>query len=349
MTREVSAMPKVLVSARSFRQLQGEHWRILKEAGMEIVKPSVDRPLTAEEMISLSGDVEGVIVGVEQVTADEIAAAPRLKVVSKHGVGVDNIDLPAATRAGVMVTSTPGANQVAVAELTVGLILALARRIPHHDNLVKAGGWNRQTGIELAGKTIGFIGLGRIAKDVVVRLKGFRMIFVAYDIVQDHTFAMEHDVHFTKLEELLAQSDIVTLHAALSGDSRYLIGEAELARMKPGALLINTARGDLVDENALYRALAENRLAGAAIDTLAHEPPQDSPLLSLGEKIILTPHIGAQTTEAILRVGVMAAQNVVQALRGERPVGLVNPEVLMQPSREKYESISSTRRGATSV
>jgi D-3-phosphoglycerate dehydrogenase len=278
-------------------------------------------------MLSLIGDVEAALVGVDQVTARVVAAGRRLKVISKHGVGVDNVDVPAATQAGVVVTNTPGANQVAVAELTVGLILALARKIPAHDVVVKSGGWSRQMGTELAGKTVGIIGLGRIGKEVVLRLKGFRVSFLAYDVYQDNAFGAEQGVRFTSLDELLATSDIITLHAVLTADSRYLIGEKELARMKPTACLVNTARGGLVDESALYRALAENRLAGAAIDAFAAEPPQDSPLLQLGDKIICAPHLGAQTTETVLRMGRMAAENIVQVLRGQRPVGVVNPEV----------------------
>lgn len=225
-----------------------------------------------------------------------------------------------------MVTNTPGANQVAVAELTVGLILALARKIPYHDKVVKSGEWNRQMGFELAGKTIGIVGLGRIGKEVVLRLKGFCVSTLAYDVYQDNAFAAEHGVRFTSLDELLGRSDIVTLHAALTAETRFLIGEKELACIKPGAYLVNTARGGLVDQDALYRAVAEHRLAGAAIDAFADEPPKDSPLLQLGDKIICAPHLGAQTTETVLRMGKMAAENVVQALRKERPIGLVNPE-----------------------
>jgi len=320
-------MSKVLVTARSFRKMQGEHWRVLQDAQCQIVTPPQDRPLKAEEMIPLIGDVEAALVGVDEVTAPVIAAGMRLKVISKHGVGVDNVDVSAATQAGVIVTNTPGANQVAVAELTVGLILALARRIPTHDTVVKSGGWTRQIGTELAGKMVGIVGLGRIGKEVVLRLKGFRVHFLAHDIYQDDAFAAEHGVRFTSLDELLAESDIVTLHAILTAESRYLVGEKELARMKPTAYLINTARGGLVDESALYRALAENRLAGAAIDAFADEPPKDSLLLQLGDKIVCAPHLGAQTTETVLRMGRMAAENIVQVLKGERPVGLVNPEV----------------------
>src|SRR5512136_1588663 len=319
-------MPKVLVSARSFRKMKGDHWRVLEEAGYEIVTPTQDQPLKEAEMIPLVVDVDAALVGNDAVTERVIAAASHLKVVSKHGVGVDNVDVPAATRAGVVVTNTPGANQVAVAELAVALIMALTRKLAYHDTVVKSGGWSRIIGTELEGKTVGLVGLGRIGKEVVLRLKGFRVQFLAHDVYQDTLFAAEHGVRFVSLDELLAESDIVTLHAVLTANTQSLIGEKELARMKPGAYLVNTARGGLVDEQALSRALAENRLAGAGLDVFADEPPKDSPLLKLGDKVLLAPHLGAQTTETVLRMGWMAAENIVEVLRGEKPAGVVNPE-----------------------
>lgn len=319
-------MPKVLVTARSFRKMQGDHWRVLQEAGCEVITPEQDQPLKEAEMIPLVSEVEAALVGNDAVTERVIAAAPLLKVISKHGVGVDNVDVPAATRAGVVVTNTPGANQVAVAELAVALIMALTRKLTYHDMVVKSGGWSRIIGTELEGKTVGVVGLGRIGKEVVLRLKGFRVKFLAHDVYHDTAFAAEHGVRFVGLDELLAGSDIVTLHTVLTADTQSLIGEKELARMKPSAYLVNTARGGLVDEQALYRALAENRLAGAGLDVFAEEPPKDSPLLQLGDKVLLAPHLGAQTTETVLRMGRMAAENVVQVLRGDTPAGVVNPE-----------------------
>jgi len=325
-------MFKVLVTARSFRKMQGDHWRVLQEAGCEIVTPEQDQPLKEAEMISLISDVDAALVGNDAVTESVIAAAPNLKVVSKHGVGVDNVDVPAATRAGVIVTNTPGANQVAVAEMAVALIMGLTRKLAYHDTVVKSGGWSRIIGTELANKTVGLVGLGRIGKEVVLRLEGFQVKFLAYDVYQDSTFAAQHRVQFVELNELLAKSDFVTLHAVLTADTKSLIGEKELALMKPGAYLVNTARGGLVDEQALYRALAENRLAGAGLDVFAEEPPKGSPLLQLGEKVLLAPHMGAQTTETVLRMGKMAAENIVQVLRGEKPVGLVNPDAYSKAS-----------------
>ncbi len=327
-------MPKVLVTARSFRKMQGDHWRVLQEAGLQVITPAQDQPLKEAEMIPLVGEVEAALVGNDAVTERVIAAAPLLRVISKHGVGVDNVDVPAATRAGVVVTNTPGANQVAVAELAVALIMALTRKLAYHDTVVKSGGWSRIIGAELEGKTVGLVGLGRIGKEVVLRLKGFRVKFLAHDVYQDTAFAAEHGVRFVGLDDLLAESDIVTLHAVLTADTQSLVGEKELARMKPSAYLVNTARGGLVDEDALYRALAENRLAGAGLDVFAEEPPQNSPLLQLGDKVLLAPHLGAQTTETVLRMGRMAADNVVQVLQGEMPAGVVNPEAYARAAKK---------------
>src|SRR4030065_2236534 len=175
-------MNKVLVTARSFRKMQGDHWRVLQEAGAVLGRPEQDQTLKEAEMISLIGDMDAALVGNDAVTEKVIAAAPHLKVVSKHGVGVDNVDVPAATRAGVIVTNTPGANQVAVAEMTVALIMALTRKLAYHDTVVKSGGWSRIIGTELAGKTVGLVGLGRIGKEVVLRVEGFQDKFLACDV-----------------------------------------------------------------------------------------------------------------------------------------------------------------------
>ena len=325
-------MPKVLVTARSFRQTRGEHWLPLQTAGYDIDVPSEDRPLQAAELKPLVAEVEAILVGMDEVTAEVIAAARRLRVIAKFGVGIDNIDVAAATRAGVAVTITPGANKEAVAELALGLMLALLRRLPYHDAQVRRGDWSRQTGSELQGKTVGIIGMGQIGKEVATRLEAFRVNLLAYDLLQDEEFASQHGVHYTSLDSLLTESDVVTLHSSLSPASQNLIGERELGLMKPSACLINTARGGLVDERALARALSESRLSGAALDVFSAEPPRESPLLSLGNKVVLTPHIGANTTEAIVRMGRIAAESIVAVLSGERPPGLVNPETVSRPA-----------------
>lgn len=316
---------RVLVTARSFRRQPGEHKRILQEAGCELIEASNTQPLTEAGMMALIGDADALIVGLDQVTAKVIEAGPRLKVISKCGSGVDHIDLDAATHHGVVVTSTPGANSIAVAELTIGLMLALARHIPQHAQLVKAGSWARIVGEELANKTLGIVGLGRVGQAVAQRARSFDMRIVYNDMCRQDLEG-EGWLAYADLNTLLADSDVVSLHCALTVETHGLIGEDQLRAMKPTSLLINTARGGLVDEAALARALREGWIAGAASDAFVHEPPLASSLLAL-DNFIGTPHAGAATREAIGRMAAMAANNTIQALRGERPLHAVNPEV----------------------
>jgi D-3-phosphoglycerate dehydrogenase len=317
---------KVLVTARSFRRQPGEHKRILQEAGCELIETSNTQPLTEAEMIPLVGDADALIIGLDQVTARVIEAGPRLKVVSKYGSGVDHIDLDAATRCGVVVTSTPGANSIAVAELTIGLMLTLARHIAQHAQSVKAGSWKRIVGVELAKKTLGIVGLGQVGQAVAQRARSFEMRIVYNDVRRRRDLEGEGWLSYANRSTLLTDSDIVSLHCPLTAQTYGLIGEDQLRAMKPSSFLINTARGGLVDETALTQALRQGWIAGAASDAFVHEPPRASPLLEL-DNFIGTPHAGAATREAIERMAVMAARNTIQALRGQRPLHVVNPEV----------------------
>jgi len=317
---------RVLVTPRSFRKQSGEHKRILLEADCELVEATQDRPLKAAELLELIPEADALIVGLDEVTEEVIAAGQRLKVISKYGVGLDNIDIPAATAAKIVVTNTPGTNHVAVAELTMGLLLALARRIPQHNNSAKAGSWARVTGVELAGRALGLLGLGQISREVIKRAASFSMRLLVHTSHPAEELVKAYEVAYVPLEHLLSNSDFVSLHCALTPERVGLIGEKELRMMKPTSYLVNTARGELVDEEALYRALHEGWIAGAASDVFAHEPPTGSPLLGL-DNFIITPHMGANTYEAIQRMGVMAAQNAILALRGQRPLYVVNPEV----------------------
>lgn len=317
---------KVLITSRSFRQQPGEHQRILQQAGCECIESPVNRPLAAEELIPLIRDVDAVIVGLDQVTADVIAAGPRLRVVSKYGVGVDNIDLEAATRAGVVVTNTAGANHTAVAELALGLMLALARSIPQHCADARSGSWRRAIGVELAGKQLGIVGLGRIGEAVARRALAFEMSILYNDVRRRRDLEVQGWIAYADLDELLPRSDVVTLHCPYSPGTAPLIGEAQLRAMKRSGYLINTARAELVDETALTRALREGWIAAAASDVLAHKPPKASPLLAF-DSFVATPHIGADTIEATRRMGIMAARNTVLVLQGRRPLALVNPSV----------------------
>jgi D-3-phosphoglycerate dehydrogenase len=317
---------RLLITARSFRTQTGEHQRILQEAGCECVESTLDRPLTADEMLTLIGDVDGMIIGLDEISARVIAAAPRLRVISKYGVGINNIDLSAATRAGVVVAYAPSTNHVSVAELTLGLMLSLARRIPQHAASAKVGEWKRTTGVELAARTLGIIGMGQVGEAVARRARAFEMRIVYFDPRRRPDLEAEGWELCSGLDALLARSDVVSLHCPYVPDSPPLIGAAQLRAMRPGAFLVNTARGELVDEAALARALSEGRLAGAASDVFGHEPPASSPLLSL-DTFIATPHVGATTVEAVQRMSVMAARNAVLVLQGQRPLAVANPEV----------------------
>jgi D-3-phosphoglycerate dehydrogenase len=255
-----------------------------------------------------------------RVDADLLGRANRLQVVARAGVGLDNIDVETASAAGIVVTWTPEQNAVSVAELTLGLFVALARRIPAADLHTKAGQWNRQAfhGIELAGKTLGVVGFGRIGFLVAMRARAFGMRVLAHDtwIGPDAVTLTETGARLTDLDELLRQSDFVSVHLPSTPQTRGLFNAERFAMMKPQAFFVNAARGDLVDETALADALQASRLAGAALDVRAVEPPGDSPLHAM-DCVILTPHIAAFTEEAQVRVVAAVCADVASVLRGE--------------------------------
>ena len=310
---------RVLIGSRSFGKASADHVTQLEAAGCEVIPNWVGRAYRATELHEALRGVDAIITGTDELTAEVIAAADRLRTIAKHGVGLDTIDLAAARERGIVVTATPGAIQDSVADLTLALMLTLARRIvPAHLSL-RDGRWEGFIGVELRGKTLGLVGLGRIGKEVCRRAQAFGMRVVAFDPYPDEDFGATHDVTFLSLPDLLATADVVSLHAGLAGGAAPLIGPAELAAVKPGALLINTARGHLIDEAAMADALREGRLAGAGLDVFTAEPPGHSPLLAL-DNVVLTPHIGGQTVEGLLRMGQMTVENCLRALRGEEPL-----------------------------
>ncbi|MBC7083590.1 MAG: phosphoglycerate dehydrogenase [Firmicutes bacterium] len=291
---------------------------MLEDSGHEVIRNPHGRPFTEEELRTLIKDVDGIIVGLDAISREVIAAAEKLKVISKYGVGVDNIDLEAARAKGIIVTYTPSSNSEAVADLTMGLLLAAARRIPSADRAVRSGDWRKVVGLAVWKKTIGVVGVGRIGRGVVKRASGFNMKILCCDKVMDSDFAARYGAEYVSLDFLLQQSDFVTLHVPLTDETRGLIGEKELSQMKRTAILINTARGEVVDEDALYQALVGGRIAGAALDVFRNEPPIGSRLLEL-DNVILTPHIGAHTDEAITEMGCKAVRNLMAVLNGELP------------------------------
>lgn len=316
---------KVLITARSFGQGDDEPFRILRDNGCEPVKSSSSKPLTADELAPLVEDVDALIAGNDIVSAQVIEAAKKLKVISRYGVGYDNVDLAAAGKKGIVVTNTPNTNDNSVADLAFALIMSVARGIPSVHNIVKEGKWSRVMGVEMWGKTLGVIGLGRIGKGLVQRAKGFNMNILCYEIYPDHEFGEKYGVKYCPLEELLKNSDAISIHVPLLPQTRNLIGEKELSMMKPTAILVNTARGGIVNEEALYQALSGKKIMGAALDVTEKEPPENSPLLTM-DNIIITSHIGGYTSDAVRNMGVTAANNAVAILCSKPGAYIVNPD-----------------------
>ncbi|HEX5682259.1 MAG TPA: phosphoglycerate dehydrogenase [Desulfobacterales bacterium] len=285
------------------------------------------RPLTASELTSLVNGIDGWIAGLDEIDASVIAAADRLKVIARYGVGFDRVDVAAATQRGIVVTNTPGANSAAVAELTIGLMLALARRVCQANQAVRSGQWPRISGVGLAGKTVGLVGFGSIGQEVARRLSSFGCrVLVADPYVSPKEVSAGGAIRMS-LDELLPVSDFVCLHAAATPVTTGMVNESFLRTMKPGAFLVNTARGELIEEAALAQAIESGRLRGAALDCLRKEPPGiDHPLLQLPQ-VMVTPHSGAHTDEAVNAMGRMALDACLAVLRGERPAHVINPAV----------------------
>lgn len=282
---------------------------VLREAGWNV---DVRSATTPTEMEAIIGDYDAVIVRSQtRLTARAIQRAQRLKVIGRAGAGVDNVDLEAATARGILVMNTPGSNSVSVAEHTFGLMLALMRHLVAANDSVKRGEWERKLflGRELRGKTLGLIGLGKVGQEVAKRAKAFGMTVIAHDPFIAERLAQDLDVRLVPLEELLALSDIISLHASLTRATRGMINRETIARMKPGVILINTARGELVDEAALLGGLDSGRIAAAGLDVFAEEPPRNRRLLE-HPRVLATPHVGASTIEAQELVGVEIALQV---------------------------------------
>ena len=282
--------------------------------------------LAPAELVGLIGEYDALVVRSEtKVSAEVVEAGKRLRVIARAGIGVDNIDVDAATSAGIAVVNSPTGNIVAAAEHTMALMLALSRNIPSAHQSMKDGQWRRSAfvGIEVRNKTLGIIGLGRVGSEVALRARSFGMRLVAYDPFVAPDYAHRLGTELRSLQDLLAESDFVTLHTPLTESNRNMIGAAELSRMKPGSRLINVARGELVDEQALLEALESDSLAGVALDVFATEPPHQSPLLE-HPKVVVTPHLGASTEEAQREVAIEAAEQVISVLNGDPARNTVN-------------------------
>lgn len=316
---------RILVTPTSFFSEENrEIVKYLERNGCELLPSPVRRPLEAREIPPLLNGVDGYIAGLDWITAEVIQEAPpTLRVISRYGVGYDRVDVAAAKEKGIAVTNTPRANVQAVADFAVGLMLSVARSIPTLRNATAEGSWMRCSGIELYGKTLGVIGMGNIGKAVIRRCRGFDMRILAYEPYPDLSFARQENVRVCALEEVLRESDVVTLHLPLSSKTKHILNAETIGQMKPGAILINTARGGLIAEDAALDALNCGNLYGLGIDVYEKEPPENLALLS-HRRVVATPHAAAHTTEAVQAMAKMAAENLLQVLRGEPCRYIVN-------------------------
>lgn len=311
---------RVLVTSTTYGKEDPRLRTFLEKEVGEVIYNQSGRPLSSTDLLPLIRGVDGIIAGLDRIDHAVIAAADRLKVISRYGVGVDTIDLEAARQRGIVVTHTPGANSTSVAELTIGLILSLARTIPQAVNETKSGCWPRLSGLSLEGKTVGLIGLGTIGRQVARRLASFGCKIIAFDPRVDEKTGGEFGAQMVALDDLISQSDFISLHCPLNQETRAMVDSDFLNKVKPGAFLINTARGELVDEIALCEAVQNGRVRGAALDVLAEEPPRpDHPLLTLPQ-VLVTPHMGSHTDSAMNAMGWQALENCLAVLRGEEPL-----------------------------
>lgn len=326
-------MGKVISTSPTFGRYSQVPLEMLKQAGHEIEIIPKEKTSNEEQIINALREADALIVGVESITQSVIEQLPQLKVIAKHGAGVDNIDINAASSANIIVANAPGANRHAVADYVFGLLLSLSRGIPKTFQSIKKNDWKLHVGSELYKKTIGVIGTGKIGTEVIRRAKGFNMEVLAFDPFPNNELVENFNINYVPLAELISKSDFITLHVDLTEQTKHLIGEDELRAMKKTSMLINTSRGGVVDEESLYRALSENWIRAAALDVFEKEPVGATPLLEL-ENFIGTPHTAGYTEEALTEVGIITAQNVIDVLAGKKPSYVVN-EVAVTKERVK--------------
>lgn len=320
---------KVLLTARTLDVAGAYALELLRDAGCQLIRPPKFGPLTAPELLPLLPGIDAVLASMDHFNADVLGApeAASLKLISRWGVGYDAIDVPTATRQGIVVAYTPGLLNDAVADYAMALLFALARRVHEGHLSMREGRWASGWGHDIAGKTLGLIGCGRIGQAVARRASGFNLRLLGFDIAPNPD-AEKLGIEFVSLDRLLAESDFVSLHAALTPETRGLLGESRLRQMKKSAYLINTARGAIVDEAALVKALEAKWIAGAALDAFVVEPlPADHPLRR-APNVLLTPHQASFGFDTGERVSTAAAQAIVDLQAGRRPRWVVDPTVL---------------------
>lgn len=323
-------MPKVMIVPRELAKFSDKFRAPLDAAGLEVVAlPPAEANLpTEDELIGALAGVEAVIAGSEPYSPRVLAANPQLRVIARSGVGYDAVDLDAATNCGAAVCIAPGTNQGSVAEHAFALMLGFTRHIPARHGALATGGWNRLMSVPLRGKTLGLAGLGRIGKAVATRAIAFEMNVIAYDPVPDVVFCANHNIGLVSFDQLLAQSDFLSLHLPLMAGTKHVINAGTLAKMKPGAVLVNTSRGGLVCEADLIAALQSGALGGAALDVFEEEPTPATNALRTLPNVVLTPHAAGVDVQSLEDMARSAAEAIASLRRGEWPTEkVVNPAV----------------------
>ena len=308
-------MKNVLIATTTFALFSNKSIRLLESEGYTVSYNDKQRKLTKREVLDIVPNYVGIIAGTEIYDREVLAKAKKLKVISRVGVGLDNIDLQVASEKNIKVSKTNTTPSIAVAELTLGLILDLLRKISYQNKNFKNGIWQKEMGCLLNGKTLGIVGLGNIGKTLVNITQGFDLKYLAYDLIEDKNFASGKNIEYCSLDVLLSRADIVTVHLSINEHNQDLINYDRLSKMKPISLLINTSRGEVINENDLLRALNENIIAGAGLDVYQNEPYNGA--LSTFENVITTPHIGAYAMETRNAMEYEAVQNLLNGLNDE--------------------------------
>jgi len=305
-------MHNIFIATSTFAVHSAEPVKILEGEGGNIMFNPLSQKLTSNELIKYAHNATGIIAGTELYTEDVFKQLSTLKVISRLGVGMDNIDQDNAKQKGIKIYKTQTTPALAVAELVIGFMLDLSRKISHQNNLLKSGTWKKQMGNLLHGKTLGIIGLGTIGKTLVKLLKGFNFNILAFDLYQDENFAKDHSIKYCNLDTLLSESDIISIHLNLTDETNQIMNATQISKLKPGCILINASRGEMLDENALYNALKEKRIMGAGLDVFNKEP-YSGPLIEL-ENVILTPHIGSYAKELRIQMEIEVVENLIRGI-----------------------------------
>lgn len=316
-------MKKVLVALEGYKEFCAEGRQMLLDAGCELTEKPEYRLYTQEEMETLSADADAIILGLETVDKKVLDSAKNLKIIARFGVGVDNIDLKYAREKNVLVTNCAGVNSAAVAEHAVLLMLAALRDLPEAQRQVKSGRWAWPPKRELGGKTIGLLACGAIPRMLAKKLSGFNVSFLAYDIVQNKE-ALDLGIRYCELDYLLEHSDIISIHLPLAPETEHFVNEKLINKMKNGVIIVNTGRGDLVDESAMVAALKSGKVGFFASDVLAQEPASSDAEILNAPNVLITPHASAETEENYSQSGILTAQAILDVFNGRNPKNLVN-------------------------